>query len=141
MVHTWISLCNNKIERPCENKRILRIFKNDDVCFYGDYELNIYLGTKHDYPNLETVVSKVISNSNGWVRYITPDNAKQTESSYLSNYISSCGWMPDNEFQKMWPRREDCRVVKGYELRKDGNFQMFACETSRFYYVICFATS
>ena len=30
---------------------------------------------------------------------------------------------------------------KRIKLRKDGNFIMYACETEKFYYVICFATS
>ena len=68
MVHTWISLRNDKINSPCQNKRILRIFRNESVRFYGDYNLDIYLGTKHDYTNLEQVISKVINISGGWIR-------------------------------------------------------------------------
>ena len=59
MVHTWISLQNDSINSPCLNKRILRIFRNESVNFYGDYNLDIYIGTKHDYSNIEEVISKV----------------------------------------------------------------------------------
>ena len=55
--------------------------------------------------------------------------------------MSYCGIIPDNEFKKMFPRRENYKVNKGIKLRKDGNFIMYACETEKFYYVICFATS
>jgi hypothetical protein len=41
----------DSINSPCLNKRILRI--------YGDYNLDIYIGTKHDYSNIEEVISKV----------------------------------------------------------------------------------
>lgn len=141
MVHTWISLRNDKLYHPCQNKRILRIFKNKDVRFYGDYDLDIYLGVKNDYDSLEAVISKVISNGDGWIRNIQISNAKLCDTSNLTYYISDCGFMPFKEFKKMWPRREDYKVLRGLELRKDGNFYMYACETERYYYVICFATS
>ena len=141
MVHTWISLRNDKINSPCQNKRILRIFRNESVRFYGDYNLDIYLGTKHDYTNLEQVISKVINISGGWIKNITLNDIKPNELTHLGSYMSYCGIIPDNEFKKMFPRRENYKVNKGITLRKDGNFIMYACETDKFYYVICFATS
>ena len=141
MVHLWISLCNDKIETPCLNKRILRIFRNDDAFFYGDYEFDMYIGTKHDYSSLEDVVSKVITKCGGWIRYMKVEDGKPCEKSHMSSYISQCGSMSDSAFRKMFPWKENYKVVKGVELRNDGNFKMFACETDRYYYVICFATS
>lgn len=141
MVHTWISLENNKIAHPCKNKRILRIFKNENVYFYGDYTFDIYLGTKHDYTSLDAVVSKVIENGNGWIRHNDMNKAVSSYISNLSEYISKCGDLPYNEFKKLWPRSENYEVLRGYVFRDDGNFLMYACETCRFYYVICFATS
>ena len=141
MVHTWISLRNDKINSPCQNKRILRIFRNESVRFYGDYDLDIYIGTKHEYTNLEQVISKVITISGGWIRNITLNDIKPNQSTHLGTYMSDCGIIPDNEFKKMFPHRENYKVNKGITLRKDGNFIMYACETENFYYVICFATS
>ena len=141
MVHTWISLRNDKINSPCQNKRILRIFRNESVRFYGDYNLDIYLGTKHDYTNLEQVISKVINISSGWIKKITLNDIKPNELTHLDSYMYDCGIIPDKELKKMFPRRENYKVTKGITLRKDGNFIMYACETEKFYYVICFATS
>ena len=140
MVHTWISLRNDKINSPCQNKRILRIFRNESVRFYGDYNLDIYLGTKHDYINLEQVISKVINISGGWIRS-NKMSIEPIQLNHLDKYMYDCGIIPDNEFKKMFPRRENYKVNKGITLRKDGNFIMYACETEKFYYVICFATS
>ena len=133
MVHIWISLRNDKINLPCQNKRILRIFRNKSVLFYGDYDLDIYLGTKHEYTNLEQVISKVIN--------ITLNDIKPNELTHIGSYMSYCGIIPDNEFKKIFHCRENYKVTKGITLRKDGNFIMYACETEKFYYVICFATS
>lgn len=144
MVHHWISLRNDKINNSCVNKRILRIFRNNEVRFYGDYEFDIYLGTKNDYDNLESVVKKVIYNGSGWINNNQLHKAKLCYVTDLSHYISHCCLIPVREFKKMFPRRENrnnYNIVKALELRNDGNFYMYACETSRFYYVICFATS
>ena len=140
MVHTWISLRNDKINSPCQNKRILRIFRNKSVLFYGDYDLDIYLGTKHDYTNLEQVITKVINISGGWIRS-NKMSISPIRLNHLDKYMYDCGIIPDNEFKKMFPRRENYKVNKGIKLRKDGNFILYACETENFYYVICFATS
>ena len=65
MVHTWVSLINDKMDQPCQNKRILRIFRNEDIRFYGDYNLDIYLSAKKDYANIEAAVSRVIASRGG----------------------------------------------------------------------------
>lgn len=136
MVHIWVSLRNDKINSPCQNKKILRIFKNKDVNFYGDYNLDIYIGTKHDYANLEKVISKVIDLTGGYNKIVEPVLLNR-----LEQYISYCGDIPYNEFKKIFPRRENCNVSRGIKLRNDGNFFMYACETSNFYYIIYFVTS
>jgi hypothetical protein len=141
MVHMWISLRNDRIGSTCQNKRILRIVKHPDVRFYGDYDLDIYLGTKNDYKSLEAVVSTVIDSGYGWIRNCRLERTVPNEKTSLLQYISDCGFMPDKQCMRMFPRREDCKIMKGITLRKDGNFIMYACETTRFYYVICFATS
>ena len=141
MVHTWISLCNDKINHPCQNKRILRIFNNKDIRFYGDYNLDIYLSAKNDYVSIEVVISKVINSQGGWIRSTKISKIIPCVLGRLDQYMSDCGNIPDREFKKMFPRREDGNVIKGLIVRKDGNFIIYGCETTRFYYVICFATS
>lgn len=138
MVHTWISICNEKINSPCLNNRILRIFKNKHVNMYGDYNLDIYIGTKYDYTNIEQVISKVINR--GWIN-IKISDIEPIQLTHLEQYISYCGDIPYNEFKKIFPRRENYIVTRGFKLRNDGNFFMYACETTKFYYVICFVTS
>lgn len=137
----WISLRNDKIGKPCLNKRILRIFRNEDTFFYGDYEFDMYIGTKHDYSSLDDVISKVIDKANGWIRYINLEDGVPCEKSHMSSYISDCGCVSDSSFRKIFPQKENYNVLKGVVLRKDGNFTMYGCETERFYYVFCFATS
>ncbi len=141
MVQNWIHLKNNQITKSCQNKRILRIFKNSEVLFYGDYDLDIYIGTKHDYESLESVIYKVISKSDGWINNHNVTEAKLYDNVNLLHYINKCGDIPYKEFTKMFPRKEDYNVIKGLKLRDDGNFLIYGCETTRFYYVICFATS
>ena len=141
MVHTWISLCNDKINHPCQNKRILRIFNNKDIRFYGDYNLDIYLSAKNDYVSIEVVISKVINSQGGWIRSTKISKIIPCVLGRLDQYMSDCGNIPDREFKKMFPHREDGNVIKGLIVRKDGNFIIYGCETTRFYYVICFATS
>ena len=137
----WISLRNDRIGSQCQNKRILRIVKHPEVRFYGDYDLDVYLGTKQDYKNLESVISKVIDSGSGWIRNCRIDTAITNENTHLKKFMSDCGYMPDKQCMRLFPRREDGKVIRGITLRKDGNFIMDACETTRFYYVICFATS
>lgn len=140
MVHTWISLRNDKFGLPSIGKNVMRIFQGDDPAnFYGDYDLDIYIGTKHDYDSLDVVVSAVISCGNGWIRYIK--DKIRTESMYLASIINEFGNVSDK--RKLFPRKEraydERHTVDIY--RSDGNFKMYACETPRFYYVFCFATS
>lgn len=141
MVHTWISLINEKLNKPCQNKKILSIFRHDGVYFYGDNTFDLYLATKHDYKSLESVVLKVIENNVAWAFYDELNKAKHSNKKHLADYISDCGNIPQSLFNKVFPHKEDYNVIKGLELRHDGNFIMYACETKRFYYVLCFATS
>ena len=141
MVHTWISLTNDKMDRPFQNKRILRIFHNEDTRFYGDYNLDIYLSAKNDYTNIEAAVTRVIASRGGWIGATKMSDTTPCAMGRLDQYMLDCGNIPDREFKKMFPRREDGKVIKGLTVRKDGNFLIYGCETTRFYYVICFATS
>jgi hypothetical protein len=126
------------------NPRVLRIFKNEEVYFYGDYELAIYLGIKHDYRNLEDVAKAVIQEGSGWIRKLTEPERSLTDRS-LTSILGECGWVPTKELRKLLPRKgvaEASEVLLRCDVyRNDGNFMMFACETERYYYVICFATS
>ena len=144
MVHTWVSLRNDRLGDTCLNKRVLRIFKNPDVRFYGDYELDIYIGTKHDYGSLEDVVAAVVRSGSGWIRNIREPERSLTDRS-LTSILGECGWVPSTELAKLLPRKGVAEAGDGLVrcdvYRKDGNFTMIACETARYSYVICFATS
>jgi hypothetical protein len=139
MVHCWISLRNNKNDHKSLKPKIINIFKNSDSFFYGDYDLDIYIGTKNDYSSLESVVSKVIDNGNGWIR----NRDKEYKYTYysLEKIISFFGDIDSSSFRKLFPRKEKFSIKKTIELRKDGNFTTIASETNKFYYVFCFATS
>jgi len=141
MVQLWISLRNDRIGYSCVNKRILRIFQNDNVHFYGDYDLDIYIGTRHDHSSLDNVIEKVIVRETGWIQNVKLDDSTVCEKSHIQDIISEFGHVPIKEIRKMFPRKEDLKIIRAVELRKDGNFFMFACETLCFYYVFCFATS
>jgi hypothetical protein len=141
MVHHWIHLRNDKVTEPCLNQRVTRIFQNRGASFYGDYDLDIYIGTKHDYGSLEAVIEKVLRDGSGWIRNVKMRDAIALEARYLSRLMSDCGWFEDAAFKKMVPWKEDGRLLHTLVLRKDGNFIFYGCETARFYYVICFATS
>lgn len=144
MVHTWVSLRNNRLADACMNPRVLRIFKNENVNFYGDYDLDIYLGIKHDYRSLEDVAKAVIRDGGGWIQNLKGPEQSLTDRS-LTSILSECGWIPAKELRKLLPRKGVAEaseaLVRCDVYRKDGNFMMFACETRRYYYVICFATS
>jgi hypothetical protein len=126
------------------NSRVLRIFKNEEVYFYGDYDLDIYIGTKHDYRSLGDVAAAVIQAGRGWIRNLKEPERSLTDRS-LTSILSECGYVPTCELSKFLPRKgvgeAGDRLVRCDVYRKDGNFAMFACETQRYYYVICFATS
>jgi len=141
MVHTWLSLRNDKLTCPCLSARFMpRIFRGEDhAYFYGDYDLDIYIGTKHDYPSLDAVVAAVVRQGGGWIRNIK--HKERTEMLYIANIINEFGHLPDK--RKLFPHKEsafDVRLPTDI-YRHDGNFKMYACETPRFYYVFCFATS
>lgn len=140
MVQLWVSLQNNRISGPCMNRRVTRIFLDEYVFFYGDYDLDIYIGTKHDYRSLDDVVHKVRDKCTGWIRYCHERESVVQKS--LKDVIGECGNLTHKSLPKVFPRRESVWDTVQCEIyRDDGNFKMFACETERFYYVICFATS
>lgn len=138
MVHKWISLQNDINNGKTLNPKIINIFKNSDSFFYGDYELDIYLGTKNDYHNLESIIDKVVLNSRGWVHSCSELNYTYYS---LESIISFFGSIDDKSLKKIFPRKEKFSIKKTIELRKDGNFTMIGTETDKFYYVFCFATS
>ena len=145
MVHAWVSLCNDRLSGACINPRVLRIFKNEDTRFYGDYDLDIYIGTKHDYTSLHRVVDTVVhEKGTGWIRNIR-DVEHILEDRSLTSILSECGWVPTKELPKLLPRKGVAEaglpLVNCWVYRNDGNFKVVACETGRYYYVICFATS
>ena len=142
MVHRWISLVNEKFSsKPCENKRILRIFRNCESMFYGDNELDIFITPKKDYVNLSSVVERAKGKCGGWVRNVkVTDGVVSTESS-LSQIVSNFGSVSESGLRKMFPHKENGIVTQTIVYRKDGNFYAYGCETERFYYVFLFATS
>ena len=141
MVIRWISLVNNKIDKVCENKKILSIFKDDNTYFYGDYELDIFISSKNDASDIYLVISEVISLSRGWISNRGLQDAFESNYKNLSEIINEFGNVSSNNLRKIFPRRENLIVINSITLRNDGNFKMIACETERFYYVFCFATS
>lgn len=142
MVQLWISLRNDKVTKKCINSKINRIFRNNQAFFYGDYDLDIYIGTKNEYNSLEKVVEKVISIENGWIRYCKFEKEESPIS--LSRILLKFGRVDDNCLKKIFPRKEEhiidenCRYLI---YRNDGNFHMSAFQSNKFYYVFCFATS
>jgi hypothetical protein len=143
MVHSWIRLRNNKIVEKCLNDRIIRILKNKDTYFYGDYDLDVYIGTKHDYSNLQSCVAKVIQIGKGWIKncLINNDEMIGCFGSTIIGVIWQFGSIDEKYSKKILPRRDTGILKKTLVYRNDGNFKMIACETEYFYYVFCFATS
>jgi hypothetical protein len=144
MAHLWVSLCNDRLSEPCLNKRILRIFKHEWTRFYGDYELDIYLGTKNDYEGLEGVVERVVARGRGWIRNLREPERVATDQTLL-RVLDRCGDVPSTMLHKFLPRKGVAEasepLVRCLVYRADGNFTAIACETERYYYVVCFATS
>jgi hypothetical protein len=141
MVQTWISLRNDRIGAPCVNRRVTRIFLRDDVRFYGDYDLDIYLATRNEYPTLEAVVAAVIRRGGGWVSCCPMTPPKEDTVPDVSHCLWEMGRVPETLNRKFFPRKElydSCRQV---DYRNDGNFILRAAESSRFFYVFCWATS
>ena len=92
MVQLWISLVNEKFSsRPCENKRILRIFRNHENMFYGDNELDIYITPKKDYADLSSVFTRVTNKDGGWIRNLKAADGIVSSESSLSQIISNFG--------------------------------------------------
>ncbi len=141
MVHTWISLRTDKVYQKSLNKKA-SYFRNYDINFYGDYDLDIYITSKNDYDNLEQVTQKVIMNNSGWISNC--QLSKILQINHLQSIINMFGYTSERGFKVLFPyneRKTNYQVIKCLEYRNDGNFKMLACETSRFYYVFCFATS
>jgi hypothetical protein len=107
--------------------------------FYGDYDLDVYIGTKSDYGGLQATAEAVIERSGGWVRRCILE--KEVEYRSLAAVLSEFGSVSDAQLRKVFPRKEKGTVIRTLQYRKDGNFTMLACETERAYYVFCFATS
>ena len=142
MVQLWISLVNEKFSNsPCENKRILRIFRDAENIFYGDNELDIFITAKKDYSDLSSVFARAINKCGGWARYLKVTDGIASSECNLSQIVSNFGSISESGLRKMFPRKEKGNVTQCIVYRKDGNFYAYACETERFYYVFLFATS
>ena len=142
MVHCWVSLVNEKFSsRPCENKRILRIFRDGENLFYGDNELDIFITPKKDYSDLSSVFTHVINKCGGWSRNLKVTDGVISSECSLSQIVSKFGSISESGLRKLFPRKEKGKVTQCIVYRKDGNFYAYGCETERFYYVFLFATS
>jgi hypothetical protein len=141
MVHTWIVLRNDRVTEKCVNSRVTRLFKNKKAYFYGDYDLDVYLGSKHDDMSLEATVAKVIDRGTGWLRNIKVEKKVPGAYNRIDSIISEFGRVDDDQLHKFLPRKESGVLKQSFVYRKDGNFSLIACESERFYYVFAFATS
>jgi hypothetical protein len=152
MVHTWISVRNDRIVGDDTVKSIgARHFRRalmvDGTSFYGDYDLDMYVGTQSDYDSLWAVAAKVIRDGSGWIRYTNMDVAESefanAEYSSMEKLLREFGWVSAAACEKLLPRKEKGgeHIVRTHVFRRDGNFKLIAVETSRLYYVFCFATS
>jgi hypothetical protein len=110
--------------------------------FYGDYELDIYIAAKSDYKagGLEAAIARAAGAESGWARQHSAVE-KEVHYSSLSAILCEFECVSESMLRKVFPWREDGAVLRTYQMRCNGNFKMFACETGRFYYVFCFATS
>ena len=142
MVHTWISLRNDKINDKSLNTRgpwILR--DNEKAFFYGDYDLDVFLTAKQDYDGLASVVQRVIDRQGGWIRQIKVNDGRPCGETSVAQIMSNFGCISDSALRRMFPRKETGVIKNAVVYRKDGNFLFYACETEKFYIVFCFATS
>ncbi len=140
MVHLWISLQNDRISAPCVNARVTRIFKDPDVLFYGDYCLAIFIGTRHDYPSLESAVEAATERGPRWTQRC--GEVERTMTKYISHIIGEFGVVSERHMRKIFPRRQDLEELVDVSVyRYDGNFKMLACSTQRYHYVFAFDTS
>lgn len=141
MVQHWISLINNRIHQPCINTKVTKIFSQSNSFFYGDYELDVYLASKGEYTTLESVLNRVISKSDGWIYCC--HNLPWSFPLYNSfaSIIYEFGDIDSRCFKMLFPKKEKNHILGSIQVRKDGNFKLIACESQRYYYVFCFATS
>lgn len=146
MVHRWLSLQNDRFRRPCMHRRVTRIFRDPGNFFYGDYELDIYVGTKNDYFHMEDVLRKVmktddITNMYGFLRNLEFEGGGTLVDRSIESVVFEMGHFSMTSTRNLFPRRETFETRVCIEFRNTGNDKMFACETERFFYVIFFATS
>ena len=142
MVHTWISLRNDKMNDKSLNTRGPLITRDrEKAFFYGDYDLDVFLTAKKDYGDLESVVRRVIDQRGGWIRQIKATDARPSGETSVAQIMSNFGWISDSALRRMFPRKENGVIKNALVYRKDGNFSFYACETEKFYIVFCFATS
>lgn len=142
MVHTWISLRNDKLNDASLNTRGPWILLNrEKAYFYGDYDLDIYLTAKKDYADLASVVQRIVATRGGWINGIKATDARPSGETSLGQIMSNFGWISDSALRRMLPRKEKGVLKNVVVYRKDGNFSFYACETEKFYIVLCFATS
>jgi hypothetical protein len=124
------------------NSRVCRLFKSKKAFFYGDYDLDIYIGTKSDYKCLEHVVNKVIQKGGGgWIGNCRLENGTYIPNRSITSIINEFGNVYDSQIHKFLPSRDKFVMKQVFDYRNDGNFKMIACETDHLYYVFCFATS
>jgi hypothetical protein len=142
MVHTWISLRNDKPNDTSLNTRGPWILRDrEKAYFYGDYDLDIYLTAKKDYADLASVVRRVVSMRGGWICGINATDAHTSGETSLGQIMSNFGWISDSALRRLFPRKETGVIKNALVYKKDGNFYFYACETEKFYIVLCFATS
>lgn len=125
-------------------RELARARTRGETCFYGDNQVTIYVGTKHDYADLDAVAAAVARrNQRNWIaRSLDAKVAEDAMS--LAGVISACGSVSPKTLRRLFPWREyaDIETRRACTVyRRDGNFAVFALESSRLYYVVCFATS
>lgn len=125
------------------SRQVARVLADPETRFYGDYDFDMYIGTRHDYPSLEAVAEKVIRRGNGWIRNCRVEEGRTRHDQYtnLGAILAEFCWLSHKGQQRLLPRKEMGSLVRTLVLRCDGNFKMIAVETQRLYYVFCFATS
>jgi hypothetical protein len=151
MVTSWIRIENNQNVFNSLNKRVLRIFLDNETYFYGDYSLDIFLIPKnsifiHD-PQIDAIdetIKKFKQKYTGWFRNVNAEagiEMNNAEYNTLDKLIAKFGNVSSKSIKKMFPKRENRMVVRSKVYRDDGNFQIYGSETEFFYYIMCFATS
>lgn len=147
MVHTWLSVRNDRIVGSFSMgaRHLRRALATGGSFFYGDYDLDVYIGTRNDYDSLWDVAATVLRNGSGWLRTLRMEEAvsKFGDARYINmNWlISELGSLSEEAVRRLLPRRESGQIQRTFVFRRDGNFKLIAVETERLYYVFCFATS